>query len=164
MVEAGLSKIFSFIRRLRMILELVVVDLFKKGKRSLSVFSSVPEPWQSRWHDVKEDDERLLWSSVAFSHRVPSVAPYTKGWLIISDRGLYFACKGRAGIKLAFRRWSPPLWMWTNHGKKTALCSFFFNSEDEWSIFLPNMEDLFRSRLFHFEMKGKKCFKSQRQK
>jgi len=158
-----MSKLLGFIRYLKMFIKLVFFDLFTAKAKSLSAFSVVPEPWQSRWNDVKEEDEHLLWSSIAFAGDVPSIPPYTEGWLIISNRGLYFACKNRSAIKLAFRRGSPPAWRWANQRNRIALCNFFFSPEDEWSLFLPRKENLFRARLFHFEARDKKCFKTQQQ-
>ncbi|MCX7821901.1 MAG: hypothetical protein N2260_00470 [Syntrophobacterales bacterium] len=114
-----------------------------------SAFSFIPKVWQENWDNVREEDEKLLWSSLAFSGNLPSLEPYVEGWLIVSNRGVYFACKLTHRTKLLFRRGNPPIWRW-NNGKVTALVSFLFE-EEEWQVFLPRREELFRSRLFLFE-------------
>lgn len=139
-------------RYLKMTFKLGWLGLISKWTKKLSAFSSVPDMWKKSWYNVKEDDERLLWSSPAFSDKLPSLARYTEGWLIISDRGLYFGCKRQGIVKLLFRRGKPPLWKWCG-GNLVGEAGFLFEEGEKWRIFLPGNEELFRARLFRYELK-----------
>lgn len=143
------GKILQLLRYLKMLVKLGCYAVLK-GKRS-NTFSSVPEIWQKGWDNVREEDERPLWSSLAFSVKLPALPPYTEGWIIVSDRGIYFSCIFRNRPKFLYRRRVSPCWKWYNL-KAVALVSFALEGE-EWQLFLPKKENLFRSRLFSFEAK-----------
>lgn len=143
-VSMGVS---SVLRYLKMLVKLGYCTVLK-GKRP-TTFSSVPTIWQKVWDNVREEDEKPLWSSVAFSVKLPTLPPYTEGWIIVSDRGIYFSCIFRNRPKFLYRRRTSPCWKWYNF-KIVALVSFILEGE-EWQLFLPKKENLFRSRLFAFE-------------
>ncbi|MGC8719611.1 MAG: hypothetical protein ACP5TY_06345 [Thermodesulforhabdaceae bacterium] len=151
-MSVELSYFLCPIRYLRMFLELAWFNLLGKWRKKLSAVSYVPETWKKGWDNVRENDEQPMWSSIAFSGKIPSLPPYTRGWLIISDRGVYFLCKRQGVVKLLFRRGRPPLWKW-HKGNLLAEGVFMFDEGEEWRVFIPGGEDLFRARLFHFELR-----------
>lgn len=148
------EKLLYPLRYIRMVIKLSYFALLKGKKRGLSEFSYVPQIWRKSWENVKEADEQLLWSSVAFSGNLPSLNPYTQGWLIISDRGIYFAYRSKNVVRLLFRRGNPPFWKWVNL-RIIDRVSFFFEEGEEWKVFIGQKEDLFRARLFRYEAKEK---------
>ncbi len=143
----------SPLRYLKMMLKMVGYDL-KKQFKTLSSISSVSKKWKSHWEKVKEDDEEIFWSSPAFVREVPSLAKFTEGWLIISNKGLYFYCKRRELPKHYFRRLSKIEWQFNSKGLK-AICNFIFDTKEDWSFYIPKREELFRARLFKSEIKEK---------
>lgn len=153
-MKLKLEKLLRPLRYIKMLIKLSYFALSKNNKRGLSEISYVPKIWRKSLENVKEEDEEILWSSVAFSETLPSLVPYTQGWLIISDRGIYFAYSSKNGVRLLFRRGNPPFWKLVNL-RIIDRVSFFFEEGEKWQFFIGKKEDLFRARLFHYEAKEK---------
>ncbi len=121
--------------------------------RKLADFSSVPQFWDEHWKKVRDLDEKSLWSGPAFVKNVSGMPRFKKGWLIVSENGVYFYTKKFGRVKYAFRRGVPWKWRWQS-GKMVDICYLSFDSGEEWSFYmLGSSEEFFRARLFSREMK-----------
>lgn len=121
---------------------------------SLDDFSHVPRKWESLWNKIKDSEEKAMWSSPVFVRSLPSVRRFVSGWLVVSDKGVYFFCRRWGRKKTLFRRGVGFRWKW-ERSYLFARCCFLFDSGDTWYFcFHSGAENFFRARLFNYEMRN----------